>query len=250
MTTRVMDTAPRVRMDFWQRDCREWRLTPRTAWIIAAIPLLFVAAMVATIPYFELFYWLTAEDSVIEVMQFLQVLIAGLLFAINVLLLLRRRNFPVGLLYLLVALGAVFIAGEEIAWGQRIFGWATPQSLQEINVQNETTLHNISWAHTLFIWAALLAGMYGTILPLLKAAVEPKFSATMSWLLIPPLCLVPAFAVPFGYRTIRLLLPLEKWYQRLEFPITKFSEVTEVCLYFGLLTFAWLCLRRLRVFSR
>lgn len=33
--------------------------------------------------------------------------------------------------------------GEEISWGQRIFGWETPQALREINAQNETNLHNL-----------------------------------------------------------------------------------------------------------
>ena len=34
---------------------------------------------------------------------------------------------------------------EELAWGQVIFSWRTPPLLNEINVQNETTLHNIDW---------------------------------------------------------------------------------------------------------
>ncbi len=34
---------------------------------------------------------------------------------------------------------------EELAWGQVIFSWRTPSLLNEINAQNETTLHNIGW---------------------------------------------------------------------------------------------------------
>ena len=34
---------------------------------------------------------------------------------------------------------------EELAWGQVIFKWRTPPLLNEINAQNETTLHNIGW---------------------------------------------------------------------------------------------------------
>jgi hypothetical protein len=34
---------------------------------------------------------------------------------------------------------------EELAWGQVIFSWRTPRLLNEINAQNETTLHNIGW---------------------------------------------------------------------------------------------------------
>ena len=41
-----------------------------------------------------------------------------------------------------------FIFGmEEISWGQRIFGWNTPEALSAINYQNETTIHNILNPH-------------------------------------------------------------------------------------------------------
>jgi hypothetical protein len=36
-----------------------------------------------------------------------------------------------------------FGAGEEISWGQRIFGWGTPDALQRANGQDETNLHNL-----------------------------------------------------------------------------------------------------------
>jgi hypothetical protein len=38
----------------------------------------------------------------------------------------------------------------------------------------------------------------------------------------------------------------ELFYPDRAFIITEFSELTELCLYFGLLIFAWLSLRRLR----
>jgi len=33
--------------------------------------------------------------------------------------------------------------GEEISWGQRIIGFASPEIMKEINHQGETTLHNV-----------------------------------------------------------------------------------------------------------
>ena len=40
----------------------------------------------------------------------------------------------------------VFAAGEEISWGQRIFGFATPEFLLPLNQQQEFNVHNISYA--------------------------------------------------------------------------------------------------------
>ena len=42
-----------------------------------------------------------------------------------------------------VLLGLLML--EELAWGQVIFGWQTPESIRAINAQEETTLHNIGW---------------------------------------------------------------------------------------------------------
>lgn len=45
--------------------------------------------------------------------------------------------------YFFIALCAFFIAMEEISWGQRVFDIQTPESMQEMNLQNETNLHNL-----------------------------------------------------------------------------------------------------------
>jgi hypothetical protein len=50
-----------------------------------------------------------------------------------------KRNVFYGLLALLFFISC----GEEISWGQRIFGWSTPDSLLEMNAQQETNFHNI-----------------------------------------------------------------------------------------------------------
>ena len=50
-----------------------------------------------------------------------------------------KRN----LFLLLLALAFLFAGGEEISWGQRIFGWNTPAAIVDINAQDETTIHNL-----------------------------------------------------------------------------------------------------------
>lgn len=44
---------------------------------------------------------------------------------------------------LLFAAIFLFGAGEEISWGQRIFGWETTDYFSENNAQNETNIHNL-----------------------------------------------------------------------------------------------------------
>jgi len=44
--------------------------------------------------------------------------------------------------YGVLALACLFVVGEEISWGQRIFNIATPEFFEAHNLQNETNLHN------------------------------------------------------------------------------------------------------------
>ena len=44
----------------------------------------------------------------------------------------------------LLALGAIYWAGEEASWGQHFFGWSTPDGWVGVNDQQETNLHNTS----------------------------------------------------------------------------------------------------------
>lgn len=72
----------------------------------------------------------------------LTALLAFFSSAILLIVVLRTNQYHKG--YLLMLAGALlFFAGEEISWGQRIIGFETPQSLENINYQKETTLHNL-----------------------------------------------------------------------------------------------------------
>ena len=68
---------------------------------------------------------------------------------------------------------AVFLAVlmlEELAWGQVIFGWQTPESIRAINAQEETTFHNIAWFQDRLDVVTLLA----TVLVLVVVLLAPR----------------------------------------------------------------------------
>ena len=57
----------------------------------------------------------------------------------------RLKERRPGRLFQFGALCLALVLMEELAWGQVIFSWRTPPLLNEVNAQNETTLHNIGW---------------------------------------------------------------------------------------------------------
>ena len=60
--------------------------------------------------------------------------------------------------WLLLAFASIFFVAfmEELAWGQMMFGWKTPEDFRSLNAQGETTLHNIHGIHDLISPALLL----------------------------------------------------------------------------------------------
>jgi hypothetical protein len=175
----------------------------------------------------------------------LQVLFYGLAFILA--LFVTRRQWQesrqwMALLYLGFCAGLFFLIGEELNWGQRIFGWSTSDSFAEINKQGETNLHNIYGVGATFKWVQMLVGAYGTLLPLVPLfwRIPARWQKVFS-LLVPHYTLVPYFGLLFVWRLYRNLVPdLQAFY----FVIAEYNEVMEWALAMGLFLFTVFQLRR------
>jgi hypothetical protein len=103
-----------------------------------------------------------AEDGLVENLTFFFSLLAGL----YILATLPARTGRVH--YVLIAIGLLLLAGEEISWGQRVFKIAEPASLAAVNEQHELNLHNISGIHQHVKGVGLLLILiFGVAIPVL-----------------------------------------------------------------------------------
>jgi len=89
------------------------------------------------------------EDRYFEIIGAFSLFVTSLLFLYGFRLARRSldktwTSLAKQLIYLGVALLFFFGAGEEISWGQRIFGFETPETLAQVNKQDELNLHNLS----------------------------------------------------------------------------------------------------------
>src|SRR5688500_9926839 len=82
------------------------------------------------------------EDGPIEYLQALAMLGGAILFFA-----VARRRRGRDAWALLFGVGLLLVAGEEISWGQRLFGISTPEGLESRNVQGEFNLHNVEGIH-------------------------------------------------------------------------------------------------------
>ncbi|UCD40876.1 MAG: hypothetical protein JSV69_09785 [Chloroflexota bacterium] len=97
-------------------------------------------------PSSQIFEVLYLEDGIFESLTPILMLAAVLLIGLAIPRLRRDPQFInirnlITVIYLFLMLAFLLNAMEEISWGQRIFGWETPQTF-EGNIQNETNLHN------------------------------------------------------------------------------------------------------------
>ena len=223
-------------------DEGEWRLSASQAVAIALIPVLLALSGVVAFPFRGLYAVLANEDGVVEWAQVGVLLVLIVAYAILARRLWQADRRGLATFYALCSLAAVFIAGEEISWGQRILGFATPAELDAINAQGETNLHNIGLVTKVFNLVVVGICSLAILLPVLRWTGWRDSRRTIAgYVLIPPLALIPAFGFPLVHRMIRLGL-----FPEVGERVSKYAEFAELSFYFGLLVFVLLAIRAVR----
>ncbi len=131
------------------------------------------------------------EDGPIEYGTAIGLLLSCFILTWRVTSMARFGRYASAALLGVYALAFFFGAGEEISWGQRIFGWQTGEFFMEHNRQLETTFHNLvvgeeQLAKTLFgSVLTIVILLYLVVLPLLYPRVT--FIARIADALMVPL---------------------------------------------------------------
>jgi hypothetical protein len=137
--------------------------------LIILFPILFGVGMywLRSINY-PLYREIGREDGIIEWLQFFLFGASGVI-AFILALKFKKVSRLMFVIFLIVSLGLIFVAGEEISWGQRIFnidGHEVFDGESEIpvlkyNVQSETNIHNFKVIHSKIGYVYLAIGAYG-----------------------------------------------------------------------------------------
>jgi hypothetical protein len=230
-----------------------WELPHRTVAAIVLVPFaIMLAGGISALLGKGVYKSVTGEDGLAETLQVTCYALSFLLAVGMVGRLGRGGCRGIACLYALLALGLCFLVGEELSWGQRIFGWTTPESLEAINKQGETTLHNLDGLGYAFKWAQLLVGAYGAILPMLLPwwidgpAAWARARVFLSFV-VPHFTLIPCFAFMLVWKLYRNLFEEPPGYY---FVISEYNEIVELVLALGFLLFMTFQWRRLRAGRR
>ena len=123
--------------------------------------LIFIYGFIYILPFGENIVGLTwfnllkLEDGPLEWLQFTEYFISSL-FGILIFIKSNKKKSLNSLNWLIFSLFCLFIAAEEISWGERITGMNL-NSLTEISIQSETNLHNLPFFHNYFLDPILIA---------------------------------------------------------------------------------------------
>lgn len=196
-------------------------------------------------------FWIESEFGFLEVSTPL-ILVPAVICGIGIF---RRRyllpHTALRIWFVLVTLGCVYFAGEDLSWGQHYLGWETPETIAELNKQKETNLHNMSsWfnqkprlALELFV---LIGGIFVAGWRKLKGEIFS--SETMSYWFWPGFACLPAAILAIVSRMPERVYKLYE--HGFEFPLlpvnVRYSEIQELYFAFFLMIYLVSVYRRMK----
>ncbi len=199
---------------------------------LCGLVLLVVGVLFVWFPVLYLLF--TYEDRVVEWMQVYLLLIAGGLFFYQ-----ASRQHSYRLFFMLMVLLCFYVVGEELSWGQRLFGMQVPELFLRHNLQQEINLHNFivgpydtfikrcsEWVLVfLLVFSAFYAHSFSTRLKFIKF-VKLRFAPP------PPVFLI-SFFIAAALLELRLLGVNE-------------AEIAELLITFSVAVYALFCWRKKR----
>ncbi|WP_157578036.1 hypothetical protein [Pontibacter akesuensis] len=184
--------------------------------------------------------WLVKENHPVEMLTFIFLMVGSILGAyLAYWIKSEKREAPIiGLFLFLFSFGLFVIAMEEISWGQQFLGFLTPDSLNLINEQNETNLHNIKGLQGNSEYFHLFFGLAGAIGVWLNLFILNKVRV--------PLILSTWFLTIVAVSAVDLYNDFVPFEPEVGYFLRRLSEVNEMMIGFTAFAYVLLLSRKFR----
>lgn len=220
-----------------------YRIKIKTVKVLMVLPLLtvFLFTLILMFPGTREFgQAMLRENNLIELLTFLFLLMGGIKGLFLTVRLKKTLSRYEVIFYTLFSLGLLVVAMEEIAWGQWFFGFDTPMFWKHINMQGETTLHNVRGmqGHTEIL--RLIFGVGGIAGVFLSG--HSSFQNIGS-----PFILFSYFIVIIIFSGLDLYADYYTIHPYIDYGLQRMSEVVEMLIGISSFLYIWLNKRRFRV---
>ena len=176
---------------------------------------------------------LLSENGPYEIIQFLIISSACIVALFNVFLFKNKSKRLLVAWCITAFICCLYVAGEEVSWGQHFFEWQTPAEWSEHNDQNETNLHNTSsWLDQkprLLLLLGIVLG--GVVLPIIRKFKELPLPEYILELIPPKDLMVIALCVIVPYIADKI----GEAYDLILF--IRVSEIQELYMFYFVLTY-------------
>lgn len=225
------------------RSGEDYGLAARGTVIVAYFPIVVVALFTVGLvlrPARSATIWMLEEAHPVEFLTFVVFIIAAvaclrLAWQVHK----RGESTLVRLFYALFALALFVVGMEEIAWGQKLFGFEIPESVRSANQQREMTLHNLPGLHGKNVFLRIAFGLGGLLG--VAAASVPFLSRIAT-----PAPLAPGLVVILLLALLDMACNYCPMRQPLDFLTSRLSEVVELIIAITALFYVILNARLLR----
>lgn len=168
---------------------------PKILWLWIPLGLALVQISFEILFSANLLAKLYSEGGPTETMQFLCMLAASFVAGYSLTKVKFSDHRGIFSWLLLALICSIYVAGEEVSWGQHILSWSTPDYWKSFNDQAETNLHNMtSWLDQkprLLLLIGIIVG--GLITPLLQKYKEEWVPQKFNIIYPPKYLCIPAF---------------------------------------------------------
>lgn len=108
---------------------------------VALIVIIGIVSSHVSLTWFENVY--VREDGFIENLTLFPLLAAAFVSGVYIVTLSKQKSRTFSFVMISIFTFSIFVAGEEISWGQRLFNIQSSDFFNQYNAQRETNLHNL-----------------------------------------------------------------------------------------------------------
>lgn len=187
------------------------RVARHLQWLFVIIPAVCFLGFLLLRRFARLdYYTFVREDGFIENLQSLFFALAALGAGMLARRFFRSADKLFGIAFSFLCAGLLFVAAEEISWGQRIFGIETPPELAEANIQGEITVHNLKALGNVVHKVFILVGLYtvfgrGLVWLFARPLLSTRWSHILvDWYIVP--FFMPFLAVYVTYEYLNAII--------------------------------------------